>query len=249
MDCSTLVPPASPPRSAPAPGRYKLHVRGHAPGAEGGVAHIRGSPFSVECSDPWAQRPLVGAAPARRPGATLSSLGSDLILFGGDKSLAAVCHASADEGEGGQAWQWFPIGEAERPPARKAHAAAAAPGGSRLLVSGGLALEGEPSELMDVRALVSHGTSFAGTSWGWQAPGPAPQVHTRADGSLVPSERSGHCAVALGPDALLIFGGEQQGQLLQELCLLDASNKVRSWVELSSRCSGPVTLGKPLKVT
>lgn len=159
----------------------------------------------------------------RRPGASLSSLGSDLVVFGGDKAPAAVCHAPADGGEGGPAWQWFATGEAERPPARKGHAAAAAPDGSRLLVCGGLALEGEPSELMDVRSLVSKGTG-----WAWQAQGPAPQMHTRADGSQAPSERSGHCAVALGPHALLIFGGQQQGQLLQELCLLDSSDNVGS---------------------
>lgn len=222
------VLPAPPPCSAPAPGRYKLHVRGHSPGAEGGVAHIRGSPFSIECSDPWLERPLVGPAPNRRPGATLSSLGSDLVLFGGDKLLAAVCHAPADAGEAGQAWQWFPTGEAERPSARKGHATATPAGGSRLLVCGGVALEGEPSELIDVHALISHGTASAGPIWGWTAQGPAPRMHSRPDGSLAPSERSGHSAVALGQDILLIFGGEQQGQLLQELCLLDTYNKVRS---------------------
>ena len=62
-----------------APGRYKISVRGQQLGAEGGLADIRGSPFTVECSDPWQQQPLAGAAPAKRAGATLSSLGGDLL--------------------------------------------------------------------------------------------------------------------------------------------------------------------------
>ena len=122
-----------------------MHVRGYQLGAEGGVAHIRGSPLSIECSDPWEQRTLVGAAPPKRSGATLASLGDDLVVFGGDESLAAVCHApqstaaaAADEAAAAcaqqPAWQWFPTAEAECPPARKGHAMAAAPGSGRLLV-------------------------------------------------------------------------------------------------------------------
>lgn len=231
--------------STPAPGRYKLHVRGHQPGAEGGISHIRGSPFTIECSDPWQPRVLAGAAPLRRPGATLASVGSDLVLFGGDKSLAAVCHAPvpADELDEQRTWQWFPTDESERPVARKGHAAAVVPGTAKLLVCGGIGLEGEPTELIDVRTLVCHGSS-----WGWQAAGAAPTLHERPDGSKAPTERSGHCAVALGSDTLLVFGGESQGQLLQEMCLLDSTNKVRGagWGkagrasggrELALRCS------------
>ena len=224
---------------APAQGRYKLHVRGHQLGADGGVAHIRGSPFTVECSDPWEQRRLVGAAPARRPGATLTSLGTDLVVFGGDKSLAAVCHAPPAGDAAGEPWQWHPTAEGGRPPARKGHAAAAAPDGAHLLVCGGVALEGEAgAELADVATLASHGTSFAGTSWAWVAAGPAPQLHQRADGAEVPAERSGHCAVTLpGAASLLVFGGERQGQLTNELLLLDTSNKV-CWVVVHEAVGG-----------
>jgi len=168
---------------------------------------------------------MVGIAPARRAGATLTSVGNDLVLYGGDKSLAIVCHAPP--AESGHGWQWFPTPEEERPPARKGHAAAALPGCQQVLVYSGVGLEGDLTELADVRILASQGTSFAGTSWIWQAAGPTPQPHHRADGSEVPSPRSGHCLVALSATMLLLFGGESQGQLLQELCLLDTSDKVR----------------------
>ena len=125
---------------------------------------------------------------------------------------------------GEEPWQWAPTGEADRPVARKGHAAAAAAGGC-LLVCGGQALEGEGADLADVRALRSDSAS-----WRWQPAGPEAQLHQRPDGTLVPTERNGHCAVALGGSSsgssscgggtLLIFGGEHQWQLLQELCLL-----------------------------
>jgi hypothetical protein len=92
-------------------------------------------------------------------------------------------------------------------------------------VCGGQALEGEGADLADVRALRSDSAS-----WRWQPAGPEAQLHQRPDGTLVPTERNGHCAVALGGSSsgssscgggtLLIFGGEHQWQLLQELCLL-----------------------------
>ncbi|EFN60095.1 hypothetical protein CHLNCDRAFT_133411 [Chlorella variabilis] len=205
---------------APAPGRYKIHVRGAGTGGEGGMAHIRGSPFSVEAADPWQQRGLVGVAPAKRAAATLSSVGTDLVLFGGDKSLAAVCHAPGGE----EPWQWFPTSEADRATARKGHAAAGVAGTKQLVVCGGQALEGEPADLADVRLLVSNGSSFAGTSWHWQPASAAVQLHQWTDGTEVPTERNSHCAVAFG-STLLVFGGEHQGQLLQELCLLDLSSK------------------------
>ena len=195
------------------------------------MAHIRGSPFVVESADPWQERHLGGAAPAKRAGATLSSVGSDLVLFGGDKSLAAVCHALS----GDEPWQWFPTSEGDAPLARKGHAAAAVPGSRQLVVCGGQALDGEPCNLADVRQLASHGSSFAGTSWRWQPAGSAMQLHQRADGSQVPSERSGHCAVMIG-STLLAFGGEHDGQLLQELCLADLSSKVPGALERMPVC-------------
>ena len=244
------LPRMANPCSAPAPGRYKLHVRGRQLGADGGMAPIRGSPFSINAADPWEQQVLAGAAPARRAGATLTSLGSDLVLFGGDKSLAAVCHAPAAGAAEQQPWQWVPTGETERPVARKGHAAAALPA-SRLLVCGGTSLEGEPADLADVRVLHTEGSRLAGASWAWEAAAALqPKLHPRADGSLVPTERAGHCAAVLGGHTLVVFGGEHHGQLLQELCLLDLSSKVGGCVRLKARypiatacCSSVVDAG------
>jgi hypothetical protein len=164
-----------------------------------------------------------GEALAKRNAATLSSVGSHLVLFGGDKSLAAACHAPGGSEE---PWQWVTTSEADRATARKGHAAAVVPGTSQLVVCGGQALEGEATDLSDVRLLVGSNSSSSagGINWQWQ-PAAAMQLHQRADGTEVPTERSSHCAVALG-SMLLMFGGEHQGQLLQELCLLDLSNKV-----------------------
>ena len=195
------------------------------------MVDIRGSPFAIECLDPWQQEPVGGAALARRPGATLACASGDLILFGGDKSLAAVCHPPTAAEEQQQPWQWVPTAEAERPLARKAHAAAvvaaAAPAGGtgstpQLLVCGGQALEGDPADLHDVRMLQGSGGKGA---WEWQPAGAEIQLHQRPDGSMAPTERNSHCAAVMG-STLLIFGGEHDGQLLQELCLLDLSNKV-----------------------
>ncbi|KAI3429649.1 hypothetical protein D9Q98_005734 [Chlorella vulgaris] len=226
---------------APAPGRYKICVRGSQPGIEGCTAHIRGSPFSVECCDPWQQRQLAGTAPAKRAGAVLAPVGGDLVLFGGDRSPAAVCHhAPQREGEAAvaEAWQWSAVGDADRPAARKAHSWAVTGGGKQLVVSGGQALEGDPSDLQDVRLLINSslngcsGSAASSPSWHWQPEGPAIQLHQRPEGGQqVPTERSGHCLVALG-SVLLAFGGEHQGQLLQELCLLDTSAQApQAWVE------------------
>ncbi len=208
-------------RRAPARGHYKLHVRGRQLGGDGGMAPIRGSPFAIEATDPWVQQALAGAAPARRAAATLTSLGSQLVLFGSDKSLAAVCHAPAAEAGEQQAWEWHQTGEAERPTARKGHAAAQV-AASCLVVCGGTSLEGEPADLADVRLL--HGS---GTNWAWEsAAALQAQPYQRPDGSLVPTERAGHCATVLGGRTLVVFGGEHLGQLLQELCLLDLASKV-----------------------
>lgn len=196
-------------------------MRGRQLGSEGGMAPIRGSPFAIEAADPWAQQALAGAAPARRAGTTLTSLGSSLVLYGGDKSLAAICHAPAAEAAEGQTWEWHLTGEAERPAARKGHIAAQVAAG-RLVVYGGTSLEGKPADLADVRLL--HGS---GTSWAWEAASALqPQLHQRPDGSLVPTEKAGHCATVLGGRTLVVFGGEHQGQLLQDLCMLDLASQV-----------------------
>lgn len=48
-----------------------------------------------------------------------------------------------------------------------------------------------------------------------------------ADGSRAP--RTEHALVALGEGELLVFGGQREGQLLQEPCILVAGTKVGGW--------------------
>jgi hypothetical protein len=40
---------------------------------------IRGSPFSVTASDPWVRHRTSGAAPGKRKGASLVSIGGELV--------------------------------------------------------------------------------------------------------------------------------------------------------------------------
>lgn len=215
-------------------------MRGRQLGGDSSTVPIRGSPFAIEATDPWAQQTLAGVAPAQRAGATLTSLGSQLVLYGGDRSLAAICHAPAAGAAEQQAWEWQQTAEAERPTARKGHAAAQVAAG-RLLVCGGTSLEGEPADLADVRLL--HGS---GNSWAWEAAvALQPQLHQRPDGSMAPTGRAGHCAAVLGSRMLVVFGGEHQGQLLQEMCLLDLASEVGLYEGSSLRFCATVQLKLP----
>ena len=52
--------------TAPAPGAFLVHVE-YADAALNPVpVGIRGSPFAVECTDPWTKYRVLGALPARR---------------------------------------------------------------------------------------------------------------------------------------------------------------------------------------
>ena len=82
--------------AAPTPGPYRVHVCYNELGTSE-CAHIRGSPFSVTCSDPWARHRLMGTAPARRKGLTMTPLGKELVLYGGDQSGLQVCHTEGTD--------------------------------------------------------------------------------------------------------------------------------------------------------
>lgn len=52
---------------APRPGVYLIHITCVDVGDSAKTAvHIRGSPFTVECSSPWTPMPVTGDAPAAR---------------------------------------------------------------------------------------------------------------------------------------------------------------------------------------
>ena len=53
--------------TAPATGAFLVHVEYADAGANPVPVGIRGSPFAVQCTDPWTKFRVLGALPARRP--------------------------------------------------------------------------------------------------------------------------------------------------------------------------------------
>lgn len=51
--------------AAPAPGQYLVHASYNELGTADYVP-IRGSPFSVTCTDPWVKHRVMGTVPAKR---------------------------------------------------------------------------------------------------------------------------------------------------------------------------------------
>lgn len=143
--------------SAPTSGAYLIHVSANDLGTDG-FTSIRGSPFPVVLSDPWVKHRLVGATPTKRKGAVLLSLGTDLVLYGGDKSGLSVCATDGAE------WKWSaPAVEGEAPPDRTAHSATLV--GDELVVFGGIKLA-DQSELNDMY----HLRKGSGGGWEWVGP-------------------------------------------------------------------------------
>lgn len=52
--------------TAPAAGAFLVHVQYADAGVNPVPVDIRGSPFTVECTDPWVKYRVLGALPARR---------------------------------------------------------------------------------------------------------------------------------------------------------------------------------------
>ena len=52
--------------TAPATGSFLVHVEYADAGTDPVPVGIRGSPFAVECADPWTKYRVLGALPARR---------------------------------------------------------------------------------------------------------------------------------------------------------------------------------------
>lgn len=61
---------------------------------------IRGSPFTIDCADPWVNHRVMGTFPPRRKGATLAALGSELVVYGGDKSGKCLVQPAGSQ-------QWY----------------------------------------------------------------------------------------------------------------------------------------------
>ena len=144
--------------SVPLTGTYDVHVTSLDLGSET-PSHVRGSPFRIQCADPWTYPRVLGSVPAKRKAATLLPVGDELVMFGGDKGRAYTL--STGDGD----WRWntmaVPDGMKEPSP-RTAHGAALA-GSNALVVFAGISMD-DASELADVWQLTNRGGE-----WTWAA--------------------------------------------------------------------------------
>jgi dynein heavy chain len=144
--------------SVPQPGSYAVTVLyAELGGSE--LVPIRGSPFTVRCEDAWVKHRVAGAAPARRKGATLTAVGEELVMYGGDSSGVAVCVTGAGE------WKWSipAIQGSVVPPDRSQHSAVLVK--DQLVVFGGSSLT-NGAELADMFWLKKQPNG----SWAWGCP-------------------------------------------------------------------------------
>ncbi|KAK9817742.1 hypothetical protein WJX72_001478 [[Myrmecia] bisecta] len=201
--------------TAPMPGKYNVFVKYAELGDQGHPVDIRGSPFVVECSDPWTKHRVMGATPAKRTGLSLCSLGGEMVLYGGDKSGLSVCSTS------GADWKWTnPPTTGKEPIARRLHSTTAV--GNELVVFGGQSME-DNSELNDLCFLKKEGDGYI-----WSAPTTA-EGYLRANkpdqtGPAQPQERYNHVGIAIDSD-LLVFSGEAGGELVKEHAMVDLERK------------------------
>ena len=142
---------------APTAGKYQIFVSFNELGTSDFVP-IRGSPFSMTCQDPWTKHRVMGAAPARRKGVSFHSIGSEMVLYGGDKSGVSVLNT-----EGGE-WRWGAANVAGKaPPDRTLHSTVVL-GDGEMVVFGGVGLA-DQNDLNDVYYLKKQGDG-----WAWSTP-------------------------------------------------------------------------------
>ena len=122
-------------------------------------SHVRGSPFIVNCKDPWTKPRVLGSMPQKRKAATMLPVGGDIVLFGGDKCAPCVLNTSGED------WRWstmsLPDGASEPPP-RTGHTAIPY-GDDAMIVFAGVQLA-EQTESADVWMLKKKGSE-----WSWTA--------------------------------------------------------------------------------
>ena len=142
--------------SVPAVGTYLVHVKYHELGTNESTP-IRGSPFSITCTDPWTKHRITGSTPAKRKGCTLNAVGNELVLYGGDKSGVSLCNTEGVE------WKWTPatVG-GEAPPDRTLHTATIL--ADDIVIFGGVNLN-DQNDLADVYYLRK-----VGDGWVWSHP-------------------------------------------------------------------------------
>eukprot|EP00798_Chlamydomonas_sp_ICE-L_P023007 gene23007-30199_t len=144
--------------TVPMTGDYLVHVTFTELGSSQQVA-IRGSPFKTTIEDPWTKHRIMGSTPAKRKGATLNTVGTELVLYGGDKSGVSVCATDAGD------WKWSTATvEGEPPPDRSMHTATLL-SDSEIAVFGGTKLA-DNADLNDMYYLKKNPDG----SWSWSHP-------------------------------------------------------------------------------
>ncbi len=142
--------------SVPMPGKYAVHVTFTELSTNEQVP-IRGSPFMVECEDPWTPHRVMGATPARRKGLSICSVGNELVLYGGDKSGVSTCNTE------GVDWKWSTVAPAgEAPPDRSMHSCTVLD--DEVVIFGGVSLA-DGNELSDMYYLRK-----TADGWSWSHP-------------------------------------------------------------------------------
>eukprot|EP00955_Chlamydomonas_euryale_P009187 98566-Chlamydomonas_euryale.AAC.1 len=146
--------------SVPGPGKWHVHATMLDP-ATGEDVPIRGSPFTVSAIDALTKHRVMGAAPSKRKGATLTAVGSELVLYGGDRNGVSVLQT-----DGGGDWRWSAVTpDGDAPPDRTMHSATLM-AGSEIVVFGGVGLQ-DQTELNDCYYL-----KRTADGWAWSHPAP-----------------------------------------------------------------------------
>ena len=229
--------------SAPTAGKYHVHVT-FAELSTNEQVPIRGSPFTVELTDPWKKHRVGGATPATRKGCTLVNVGGELVLYGGDKAGVSVCTTAEDSD-----WKWSAAAvSGDAPPSRTNHTSTILSSGDEVVVFGGVSMD-SGNELNDLYYL-----SKNEDGWSWSHPAeskpyirhptedkgaedaaPAEEGEDQSPpGPQVPlpvTARGVHAAVAVDRD-LYVFGGDNSGDLLKEFAICDLGDRESaSWIE------------------
>ena len=125
--------------------------------SSGDLVPIRGSPFTIDCEDPWTKHRVMGATPARRKGLSLVTIGNELVLYGGDKSGVSVCATDGPD------WKWSaPAISGDAPPDRSMHSATVI--NEEVVIFGGINLA-DQSDLNDLFYLRK-----TADGWSWSHP-------------------------------------------------------------------------------
>eukprot|EP00854_Cymbomonas_tetramitiformis_P005424 gene5424-6576_t len=113
----------------PAAGRYQIDVLYEDP--QGVQTPIRGSPFFVECLDPWTTHRVAGVAPNKRKGTNFTTLGKDVLLYGGNNLGVTRINTAGDA----WAWEQLEVG-GDAVPHRSNQSSSVVPGGMLAVFSG-----------------------------------------------------------------------------------------------------------------